>query len=62
MKVKYLGEPDPVGLRQGNVYDVLEISEKIKGWYRIVTEYDEEEEGYPPGYLYPPEDFEIVEE
>lgn len=60
MKVKYLGESDPVGLQHGEVYDVQEVSERT-GWYRIVTKYDEEEDGYPPGYLYPPEDFERVE-
>ena len=59
MQVKYIGETDPVGLRNGQVYDVLEVSDKT-GWYRIVTEFDDEEEGYPPGYLYPPEDFEII--
>lgn len=60
MKVRYLGESDPIGLQHGEIYDIKEISSKT-GWYRIVTEYDEEEEGYPAGYLYPPEDFEIVE-
>ena len=61
MKVKYIGETDPIGLKNGEIYSVLKISNKT-GWYRIVTEFDEEEEGYPRGYLYPPEDFEIVEE
>ncbi|PWM22735.1 MAG: hypothetical protein DBX44_06705 [Oscillospiraceae bacterium] len=60
MKVRYLGESDPIGLKHGEIYNVNEISQKT-GWYRIVTEYDDEEEGYPAGYLYPPEDFEIVE-
>lgn len=60
MKARYLGESDPIGLQHGKIYDVKETSSKT-GWYRIVTEYDEEEEGYPAGYLYPPEDFEIVE-
>lgn len=59
MKVKYIGETDPIGLHNGCIYDVIEISKGI-GWYRIETEFDDEEEGYPPGYLYPPEDFEIM--
>ena len=60
MKVKYIGESDPVGLKNGDIYDVVEVSSKT-GWYRVITEFDEEEEGYPSGYLYPPEDFEIME-
>lgn len=51
MKVKYIGETDPVYMIHDKVYDVIAIE---KGWYRIV---DEEEEDY----LYPPELFEIVE-
>lgn len=61
MKVRYLGESDHIGLQHGKIYDVREISKRT-GWYRIVTEYDEEEAGYPAGYLYPPEDFELLEE
>lgn len=59
MRVRYIGETDPIGLQNGFIYDVLEISKK-SGWYRIVTEFDDEEEGHAPGYLYPPEDFEII--
>lgn len=61
MKVKYIGESDPIGLQSGAVYEVIEVSDRT-GWYRIATEFDEPEEGYPEGYLYPPEDFEIVED
>lgn len=61
MKVKYLGDTDPIGLVKGQIYEVLNISDDL-GWFRIVTEYDDDEEGYPPGYLYPPDDFELVEE
>jgi len=58
-----MGVSDPVMLLHGKVYEVLSIE---KGWYRII-----DEEGYgganpycdnPPGYLYSPEVFEIVEE
>lgn len=52
MKVKYLGESDPLELIHGKIYEVLSIEE---GEYRIVDETEED-------YLYPPEDFEIVEE
>lgn len=61
MKVKYIGETDPIGLQNGRIYDVIEISKNM-GWYRIETEFDDEEEGYPPGYLYSPKGFIIVEE
>ena len=50
MKVRYLGK-DLVAVKFGKVYDVLSIE---KGWYRIMTEIDED-------YLFPPEAFEIVE-
>lgn len=54
MKVKYFGESDPLELLNGKIYDVIEIDE-VLGWYRIVDETGED-------YLYPAEDFEIVEE
>lgn len=52
MKVKYLGKIDTVALEKDKIYDVLSIE---KGWYRIMTELDED-------YLFPPEQFEITEE
>lgn len=62
MKVKYVGKTDPIGLQNGNIYDVIEVSEKL-GWYRIITEFDDDGElDTPPGYLYPTDDFEIVED
>ena len=51
MKVKYLGEIDTLALIEGAIYDVIPIE---KGWYRIMTELDED-------YLFPPKYFEIVE-
>jgi len=51
LKVRYIGE-DRVGIRKNKIYEVISIE---KGWYRIMTEYDED-------YLFPPELFEIVEE
>lgn len=54
MKVKYIGESDPLELLNGKIYDVIEIDE-VSGWYRIVDETGED-------YLYPAENFEIVEE
>jgi hypothetical protein len=52
MKVKYLGEDDPVGLMHGKIYDVLSVEDE---WYRIVDETEDD-------YLYPPDEFEIVKE
>lgn len=51
MKVKYLGETSFLELTNGKVYTVLSIE---KDWYRIVDDSGED-------YLYPPEDFEIVD-
>lgn len=52
-KVKYIGNYPMVVevLLKDKVYDVISIE---RGWYRIMTEYDED-------YLFPPECFEIVE-
>ena len=52
MKVKYVGKSDTLAFERGKVYSVLSIE---KGWYRIMTDLDED-------YLFPPEDFEIVEQ
>lgn len=51
MKVKYIG-PELVAIKKDKTYDVISIE---KGWYRIMTELDED-------YLFPPNLFEIVEE
>ena len=51
LKVRYIGR-DMVAIKTGKVYDVISIE---KGWYRIMTELDDD-------YLVPPEAFEIVEE
>lgn len=51
MKVRFLGETSFLELTHDKVYDVLSVE---KGWYRIVDDSDED-------YLYPPEDFEVVE-
>jgi hypothetical protein len=52
MKVKYIGPSDTLAFEQNKVYDVIPIE---KGWYRIMTELNED-------YLFPPEQFEIIEE
>ena len=52
MKVKWIGQSDPLMLIYGKVYDVISIE---KGWYRIIDETKED-------YLYPPEFFDIVED
>ncbi|WP_444243759.1 hypothetical protein [Eubacterium sp.] len=51
MKVKYIGV-DIVALDKDKIYDVMSIE---KGWYRIMTEIDDD-------YLFPPKVFEVVEE
>lgn len=51
MKVKFLGESDPLELIQGKIYDVIFVE---KEWYRIIDETGDD-------YLYPPECFEVVE-
>lgn len=52
MKVKFVGDWDTLALEKGKVYDVISVE---KGWYRIMTELDED-------YLFPHQLFEIVEE
>lgn len=51
MKVKYLGETSFLELTHEKVYKVLSIE---KEWYRIVDDSGED-------YLYPPDEFEVVE-
>lgn len=51
MKVKYLGESDPLGLINGKVYEVLSIE---YGYFRIVDETGED-------FLYDSDSFEVVE-
>ena len=50
MKVRYLGKVDTVALEPNKEYELLSVE---KGWYRIMTELDED-------YLFPPEQFELV--
>lgn len=52
MKVKYTGETEFLMLTHGKIYEVLSIE---KDWYRVIDDTGED-------YLYPPEDFEIIEE
>ncbi len=53
MKVKYVGKAeDPLSVIKGHIYECLGIE---KGWYRIIDETEED-------YLYPPDDFVVVEE
>lgn len=51
MKIKYTGKSS-VSLTKGKVYDVIAIEEEC---YRIIDDTDDD-------YLFPPDDFEIVEE
>ncbi len=50
IKVKYIGEDNPISLRTGKIYTARILK---KGWYGIVDESGEE-------YAYPPDVFEIV--
>ena len=52
MKVKVIGNFDTLAVEQGKVYEVISIE---RGWYRIMTELDED-------YLFPPELFEIIDD
>jgi hypothetical protein len=52
MTIKYIGsKSDPMELIQGKTYKCLGIE---NGWYRVIDESGED-------YLYPPEEFEIIE-
>lgn len=50
VKVRYIGENDPLSLLNGKVYEARVLK---KNWYGIVDETGEE-------YAYPPELFEIA--
>lgn len=50
MKVRYKSESN-ISLTKNKIYDVIAVE---KTWYRIVDETGED-------YLFPPDDFEIVE-
>ncbi len=52
MKVKYLGDSDPLALINGKVYEVISIE---YGYYRIVDETNDD-------YFYDTDAFEVVEE
>ena len=51
IKVKFIGDDDPLSLRNGKTYDARVLK---KNWYGIVDETGEE-------YAYPPELFEVIE-
>ena len=51
MKVKYIGKTDSATFINDKVYEVLSIED---GWYRIIDETKED-------YLYPVDNFKIVE-
>jgi len=52
IKVRYIGEDDPLSLRTGKTYEAI-IGDL--NWFCIVDETNEE-------YAYPPELFEVVNE
>lgn len=52
MRVRYIGKHETPALDRNKTYSVLAVE---KGWLRIMTELGED-------YLFPPGQFEIVEE
>jgi hypothetical protein len=52
MKVKFIKDTISLSMTKNKIYDVLTTE---KGWYRIIDDSGED-------YLFPPEQFEIVEE
>lgn len=52
MKVRFIGETDPIYMINDKIYELINIE---NGWYRIIDEEGED-------YLYPPELFQTVEE
>ena len=52
LRVKYIGKRDTLAFERGKVYEVMSVE---KGWFRIMTELDED-------YLFPPHIFEMVED
>lgn len=59
MKVKFLGESDPVALINGKVYECLGIEDDS---YRVIDEEGIDEDEEIQGYLYPMSSFELIEE
>ena len=59
LKAKYTGPTVSLLLTHDKIYDVLSVE---KGWFRIVDDAGDYPDEELPGYLYPPELFEIVEE
>lgn len=51
LKVKYIGEIEIGAFERDKIYEVLFVE---KGWYRIMTELDED-------YLFDPSLFDIIE-
>ena len=52
VRVKYIGEDNPLSLRYGKIYEARVLQ---KGWFGVVDETSEE-------YAYPPELFEVVKD
>ena len=59
MKVRFMGTTGVTTLIHGKVYNVIGIED---GWYRIIDEDTDDDDSGLPGYLYPPKQFEVVEE
>lgn len=59
IKVKFVGESDPVSLINGKVYECLAIE---NGLYRIIDEEGTDDDEEIQGYLYEPQLFEIIDD
>ncbi len=51
MKIRYIGKSISFALTHNKIYEVLSTE---KGWYRIIDDTGED-------YLYPAENFEVIE-
>lgn len=51
IRVKYIAEKDTLAFDRDKIYEVISVE---RGWYRIMTELDED-------YLFPPDAFVIIE-
>ena len=62
MKARFLGETDPLSLKNGEVYDVISIETGPAGtqWFRIALENDDDDGSELKGYLYSAASFEGV--
>jgi hypothetical protein len=59
MKVKFIGESDPIALINDKIYEAIGIEQ---GCYRVIDEEGIDDDEELQGYLYPMDAFTVVEE